>query len=130
MLTRPALPNHTLDSRFCIVFFCSVRVGFFVDFQSLANDLHLRHALKCGKINRTQCHLLKRCRGGGIFKGEGATSQFKPLPLKEKKQLHFIFCTLIFASTYKKEQTPKSRMISLAILKTSLILIYKSLKTN
>ncbi|BBB21056.1 hypothetical protein [Helicobacter cinaedi] len=21
MLTRPALPNHTLDSRFCIVFF-------------------------------------------------------------------------------------------------------------
>ena len=84
MLTHPALPNHTLDSRFCIVFFCSVRVGFFVDSQSLANDLHLRHALKCGKINRTQCHLLKRCRGGGFLRGRERPRNLSPSPLKKK----------------------------------------------
>lgn len=45
----------------------------------------LRHTLKRGKINggdsRSENAYLEGVVGVGDFKGEGATSQFKPLPL-------------------------------------------------
>ncbi|RDU58839.1 hypothetical protein CQA63_09085 [Helicobacter marmotae] len=40
----------------------------------------------CDKIKSHEVPPLKASSGRGIYKGEGATSQFKPLPLIEKEK--------------------------------------------